>query len=124
MANPTRITKGDGIIGSLNVTNDLSVGTLTVNGGTTIKKISYGTVDIDLPAINATSTGSATGTITGVTQGDMVMLMTPTTFLNGVAFTGCLVTDDNELTVYAINATSGTQNASSKTIGYIWFDLT
>lgn len=148
MGNPTRLTKGDAIVGALTVTEDLTVqGNLTLSGdisldditladditvdtitvgtgGTTIKAIKYGTISADLPSISTAQTGSVTATITGVASGDMVFIMTPTTSLTGLVLTGINVTSANTVTVYALNASGTSQDASAITIPYIWFDLT
>lgn len=110
MAN--RLTKGKGLFGGLNV-----------GSGSDIVKIASGTVSVDFGSVSANSTGSKTVTITGVADGDIVVL-NPGALDAGLAFAGAAVTAANTVTVYAVNATASPIDNAAVDFDYLWVDLT
>lgn len=114
-----RLTKGKALLGALNIT----AGSLTVGGGTGVKKVLSGTASVDLPNISAAQTGSATFTVTGAAVGDVVVV-NPPALTTGLAFAGATVTAANTVTVYATNATGSPINETAKDFTYLWIDLT
>ena len=110
MAN--RLTKGNGLFGALNV-----------GGGSNIVGISSGTVSVDFGSISANTTGSKTVTVTGVADGDIVVL-NPGALTAGLAFAGAAVTAANTVTVYAVNATGSAIDNAAVDFDYLWVDLT
>lgn len=137
-----RLTRGKALVGALHidvqdlsVTDDLTVGdaasvtgaatvgTLTVGGGTLVKKVTKGTASVDLPSITDGATGSATFTVTGAAVGD-VIVVNPPALTTGLAFAGAAVTGANTVTVYAVNASAAPINEAAATFTYMWVDFT
>jgi hypothetical protein len=110
MAN--RFTRGRGLFGSV-----------TVGGGSNIAGIASGTVSVDFGSVSANTTGSKTVTITGVADGDVVVL-NPGALTAGLAFAGAAVTAANTVTVYAVNTTGSAIDNAAVDFDYLWFDLT
>lgn len=103
----------------------LLVGDLRIGGGTAlIKKVQTGTVSINPGSIAAITRGSATGTITGLKAGDIVVANPPDALNTGLVYAGSQVLADNTLTVYLGNLTAGAIDDSARDWFYMWFDLT
>lgn len=108
-----RITRGTGLIGGLNI-----------GGQDTLLGLKVGTVSIN-PASLATVTKAGTAvTLTGVAAGDFVALMPPSDLEAGLLYTGCAITDDDEVTVYLYNPTGSSVDGAAKNWTYLWLDLT
>ena len=76
------------------------------------KKSYYTTLTHDFGNINAQTQATQTVTVTGARSGDMVIVR-PTTAVNGIILDGT-VTADNEVTVRAVNYSSGAIDPASQ----------
>lgn len=110
MAN--RFTKGKGLFGALNV-----------GGGADISKISSGTISLDPGAINATTRGSVTFTLTGADTTDIIVMNPPAGLNDDLIFVGASVTAANTVTVYLYNPTAGSINDTANTWSYLFFKV-
>lgn len=110
---------------ALTITNLATVGDLKVDtSGTTIKRISYGTVSADPGSIASITRGSVDVTVTGVTTGDIVIMNPPDGLNTGLVYGGCRVTAANTVRIYLANLTAGAIDDGSNTWDYLWIDLT
>lgn len=106
------------------ITSLSALTSLTVGGGTAVKKIESGTTSLDPASIAAQTRGSVTFTLTGAAVGDVVVMQPPGALNTGLAFSGAEVTGANTVTVYIVNVTSGAIDDGSNTWRYLFFDLT
>lgn len=97
---------------------------LKVGGGTTIKKITSGTISINPGSIATVSRAATTFTLTGAAAGDKVLMEPPAGLDDDLLFVGARVTADDTVTVYLYNPTGGSIDDGALTWGYLWFDLT
>lgn len=104
---------GDATFGSVSQADALVAGSgllgrsaSEVRAAIETKKITTGTVSIDPGSIAATSTGTATATISGAAIGDVVSLGRPAGLSDDLIFSGCRITGANTLTVYLYNPTA------------------
>lgn len=106
------------------ITSLSALTSLTVGGGTPLKKLESGTVSIDPGSIAAITRGSQTFTLTGAAVGDVVLMQPPGALNTGLFFAGCEVTGVNTVTVYIGNLTAGAIDDGANNWRYLWFDLT
>lgn len=105
--------------------NGLTLTTLAVgSGGTTVRLFKSGTFTADPGSIPATSTGTVDVTISGLSVGDMVILMRPNGLNDGLIYSGCRVQTTDTLRIYLYNPTAGAIDDGSLTWEYLWIDLT
>jgi hypothetical protein len=113
MALVNRLSKGEVAVGALQVgTND------------TVYGIEFGTVEIDPAAINATTRGGTTFTLTGAATTDIIIVNPPSTLNDDLIFCGAAVTAADTVTVYLYNPTAGSINQAAATFSYCWIDTT
>jgi hypothetical protein len=113
MAQVNRLSRGEVAVGALQVgTND------------TVYGIEFGTVEIDPAAINATTRGGTTFTLTGAATTDIIIVNPPSTLNDDLIFCGAAVTAANTVTVYLYNPTAGSINQAAATFSYCWIDTT
>ena len=113
MALVNRLSKGEVAVGALQVgTND------------TVYGIEFGTVEIDPAAINATTRGGTTFTLTGAATTDIIIVNPPSTLNDDLIYCGAAVTAANTVTVYLYNPTAGSINQAAATFSYCWIDTT
>lgn len=93
-------------------------------GGADVKAINTGTVTID-PAAHTATVGDiveATGAITGVASGDVVVLVAPATLAADVVFN--VVSCETDLIRVRWIQGTASQDVASTAYRYLWFDLT
>ena len=113
MALVNRLSKGEVAVGALQVgTND------------TVYGIEFGTVEIDPAAINETTRGGTTFTLTGAATTDIIIVNPPSTLNDDLIFCGAAVTAADTVTVYLYNPTAGSINHPAATFSYCWIDTT
>lgn len=113
MALVNRLSKGEVAVGALQVgDNDMVYG------------IEFGTVEIDPAAINATTRGGTTFTLTGAATTDIIIVNPPSTLNDDLIFCGAAVTAADTVTVYLYNPTAGSINQAAATFSYCWIDTT
>ena len=113
MPNVNRLSKGEVAVGALQVgTND------------TVYGIEFGTVEIDPAAINATTRGGTTFTLTGAATTDIIIVNPPSTLNDDLIYCGAAVTATDTVTVYLYNPTAGSINQAAATFSYCWIDTT
>jgi len=100
-----------------------AVGALAVGTGTVVKGVKFGTASVDFASITNAETGSATFTVTGAADGDIV-IVNPPSLTTGLVFGGAAVTAANTVTVYATNASAAPIDEAAKDFDYVWIDLT
>jgi hypothetical protein len=82
------------------------------------RPVLYGTVSVDPPLINATTSATFTVTITGVQTGDLVFLTPPSTLEATLIFQGANVTAANTVTILMRNV-GGAVNGLARTWSYM-----
>jgi hypothetical protein len=113
MALVNRLSKGE-----------VAVGALQVGDNDTVYGIEFGTVEIDPAAINATTRGGTTFTLTGAATTDIIIVNPPSTLNDDLIFCGAAVTAADTVTVYLYNPTAGSINQAAATFSYCWIDTT
>ncbi|NDD26213.1 MAG: hypothetical protein EB103_05015 [Actinobacteria bacterium] len=113
MAQVNRLSRGE-----------VAVGALQVGSNDTVYGIEFGTVEIDPAAINATTRGGTTFTLTGAATTDIIIVNPPSTLNDDLIFCGAAVTAANTVTVYLYNPTAGSINQAAATFSYCWIDTT
>lgn len=113
MALVNRLSKGE-----------VAVGALQVGSNDTVYGIEFGTVEIDPAAINATTRGGTTFTLTGAATTDIIIVNPPSTLNDDLIFCGAAVTAADTVTVYLYNPTAGSINQAAATFSYCWIDTT
>lgn len=104
---PNRLTKGQAFVGALNVS------------GTTINKISTGTISLNPASIAATTRGSVTFTLTGADTNDIIVMNPPAGLNDDLVFCGATVTAANTVSVYLYNPTAGAIDDGPFTWSYL-----
>lgn len=149
MANPSRLTRGDAVVGALTVTDltvkntltyagDLNLDDITldvidatsvttdilaVGGGDSIRKITALADDVNFAEVAAGATGTATMTLTGAKVGDVVVANAPS-LTSGLVFAGAAVTANNTVTLRVVNATASPIDEGLGTFRLLLFKLT
>lgn len=113
MALVNRLSKGE-----------VAVGALQVGSNDTVYGIEFGTVEIDPAAINATTRGGTTFTLTGAATTDIIIVNPPSTLNDDLIYCGAAVTAADTVTVYLYNPTAGSINQAAATFSYCWIDTT
>lgn len=106
-----KVFRGEVLIGGLNM------------GGSVVTAFKTGTVAVPYAAIGIGTTGTATVAISGVVDGDVVMLMPPE-LPNGLGYIGASVTANGTVSAYLLNASAGAVSAGTVTARYLWLDYT
>lgn len=114
---PIRMTRGETLTGKS------SVGAMKVGGGTTIKKIVSGAVNLDPASIPAATKGSVAFALEGAVAGDIVVMMPPLTLEATLLPVGVNVAGGT-VTVYLYNPTGGAVDGASRAWHYLWLDMT
>ena len=113
MAQVNRLSRGE-----------VAVGALQVGSNDTVYGIEFGTVEIDPAAINATTRGGTTFTLTGAATTDIIIVNPPSTLNDDLIYCGAAVTAADTVTVYLYNPTAGSINQAAATFSYCWIDTT
>lgn len=103
-----RLTKGTALFGAINVS------------GSTINKISTGTVSLNPGSISTVSRGTVTFTLTGADTSDIIVMNPPAGLNDDLLFVGAAVTSANTVTVYLYNPTAGSIDDAAATWSYMW----
>lgn len=96
---------------------------IVMPGGTRIFTVSSGATGVDLPSINATTTGTATITVTGIGTSDVCVCDPPNNINDDLVPKGCIPTAADTLTLAVYNPTAGAIDDSSKTWNWICWDI-
>jgi hypothetical protein len=97
---------------------------MAIGGGTTVKKITFGTVNINPASIGASQTAETAVTIAGLASGDFIVFNIPASLESTLAYAGCRVSGTTTAQVALANLTAGSVNGADLTWSYAWFDLT
>lgn len=93
-------------------------------GGTPIKKITFGTVNINPGNIGAGVDANVTGTITGLAVGDRLVMNPPNNLALGLAFRDVTIPLVNTVSVHLLNTSGSPIDDLDRPWEYLWFDLT
>jgi hypothetical protein len=99
---------------------------LTLGAGTALAEVQWvtGSVAIDPGSIATISTGTGTGTITGLKTGDALIMMRPAALNDDLVVSGYRISAADTVLVYLYNPTGGSIDDASATWTYAWGKLT
>jgi hypothetical protein len=116
------------ITGTTVTATDLVSSTLTLSGGTAIKKVKLFTVAVDAGSIGATSRGSIAVTVAGspgIAAGDVIIPVRGGGAINDdLVFVGVDATGVDQVTFYFYNPTGGSIDDVSHSWDILWIDIT
>lgn len=117
-----RIVKG--ILRGSSLSTNLYGNSLIIGAGTRIRKILAGSASVNPGSIAATSTGTATFTITGASLGDFLILNRPSGLNDDLIVSGHAISATDTATLYLYNPTAGAIDDGANTWTWLWIDTT
>lgn len=101
----------------LNILSNLRVG----SSGTAVTKILMGTVSACVPAMNASTPGTGSANITGLAQGDAIIMQLASYGASGIGIISCSAVAANTASL-SFMAVAGATTASTMTFNYLAMD--